>query len=322
MTLDVTNADVDRILNDITNQLGLQVIKLIKPNAKATVKCHDVPLQTALSYIFIGTNYSFKNENGAYFIGNNDSKDLENTKLVKLNYLRADNVKKELPQNLLQKVTASVSIEHNAIILTGSNQNINNLTNYIKIIDQPVTQVLIEAIVIDYNLNKSLQLGITAGSGDSVAASRNNVWFPGLDITRRGGQVNNLFKGLGKTSIFGHIVDFGKLGKLPSDFFINLRALERKGIINVKSRPILSTINGHKASLKIGTIQNYVFDEILPVTSAVNSTFIQKETIQKIEATISFEITPWVGRSEEHTSELQSHSFISYAVFCLKKKKK
>ena len=29
-----------------------------------------------------------------------------------------------------------------------------------------------------------------------------------------------------------------------------------------------------------------------------------------------------VGRSEEHTSELQSHSFISYAVFCLKKKKK
>ena len=37
---------------------------------------------------------------------------------------------------------------------------------------------------------------------------------------------------------------------------------------------------------------------------------------------------PWPGigyqikRSEEHTSELQSHSFISYAVFCLKKKNK
>ena len=35
--------------------------------------------------------------------------------------------------------------------------------------------------------------------------------------------------------------------------------------------------------------------------------------------TVSSTIT---GRSEEHTSELQSHSFISYAVFCLKKKKK
>src|SRR6056300_1307312 len=29
-----------------------------------------------------------------------------------------------------------------------------------------------------------------------------------------------------------------------------------------------------------------------------------------------------IVRSEEHTSELQSHSEISYAVFCLKKKKK
>ena len=33
-------------------------------------------------------------------------------------------------------------------------------------------------------------------------------------------------------------------------------------------------------------------------------------------------ITDILIRSEEHTSELQSHSFISYAVFCLKKKKK
>src|ERR1051326_3837340 len=30
-------------------------------------------------------------------------------------------------------------------------------------------------------------------------------------------------------------------------------------------------------------------------------------------------LTIWGDRSEEHTFELQSHSFISYAVFCLKK---
>src|SRR3546814_1249197 len=30
---------------------------------------------------------------------------------------------------------------------------------------------------------------------------------------------------------------------------------------------------------------------------------------------------PWASRSEEHTSELQSLMRISYAVFCLKKKK-
>ena len=34
---------------------------------------------------------------------------------------------------------------------------------------------------------------------------------------------------------------------------------------------------------------------------------------------VRFEVV--MPRSEEHTSELQSHSEISYAVFCLKKKK-
>ena len=32
---------------------------------------------------------------------------------------------------------------------------------------------------------------------------------------------------------------------------------------------------------------------------------------------IAYGLTIRSGRSEEHTSELQSHSFISYAVFCL-----
>ena len=41
---------------------------------------------------------------------------------------------------------------------------------------------------------------------------------------------------------------------------------------------------------------------------------------QKVGETISRDLRNNALRSEEHTSELQSHSFISYAVFCLKKK--
>ena len=43
---------------------------------------------------------------------------------------------------------------------------------------------------------------------------------------------------------------------------------------------------------------------------------------QKYNELYSTQMNIPVERSEEHTSELQSHSFISYAVFCLKKKKK
>src|SRR3546814_3968286 len=46
------------------------------------------------------------------------------------------------------------------------------------------------------------------------------------------------------------------------------------------------------------------------------------ETIGKAEAGRIRPAAPRLTRSEEHTSELQSLMRISYAVFCLKKKKK
>src|SRR3546814_6335986 len=43
--------------------------------------------------------------------------------------------------------------------------------------------------------------------------------------------------------------------------------------------------------------------------------------LQRVEATLGNQIRALPVRSEEHTSELQSLMRISYAVFCLKKKK-
>src|SRR3546814_16441795 len=43
---------------------------------------------------------------------------------------------------------------------------------------------------------------------------------------------------------------------------------------------------------------------------------------REIRSDIDIVVSPAMGRSEEHTSELQSLMRISYAVFCLKKKKK
>src|SRR3546814_9902277 len=46
-----------------------------------------------------------------------------------------------------------------------------------------------------------------------------------------------------------------------------------------------------------------------------------KPTINAVEAIDVVLCWGWIDRSEEHTSELQSLMRISYAVFCLKKKK-
>src|SRR3546814_1566860 len=48
----------------------------------------------------------------------------------------------------------------------------------------------------------------------------------------------------------------------------------------------------------------------------------QRETTRQVQGEVRSSLHARVGRSEEHTSELQSLMRISYAVFCLKKKKK
>src|SRR3546814_4442167 len=56
--------------------------------------------------------------------------------------------------------------------------------------------------------------------------------------------------------------------------------------------------------------------------STVDSNLINQRESQRIIDECCVEIlVPIMGRSEEHTSELQSLMRISYAVFCLKKKK-
>jgi type IV pilus assembly protein PilQ len=164
---------------------------------------------------------------------------------------------------------------------------------------------MIEALVVDYNLDEMFEFGITASVGDSTMANHVDKWYPGVDVTASGPRINSLLKDIGSISLFGQQFNFGNLGNLPNDFYVNIRALEQDGLANVKSRPLLSTLNGHTAYLKIGTIQNYVFTDIMPIQNQLSSTYIEQERIQKIEAVISFEITPWVGPNEQLTLEIK-----------------
>src|ERR1051326_9420721 len=82
----------------------------------------------------------------------------------------------------------------------------------------------------------------------------------------------------------------------------------------------LSSASGLGRSSSATQLFNRIQDEIQ--LQNVHSRFTEKAKIRRIRILCDqFANPPFTQtRSEEHTSELQSHSFISYAVFCLKKK--
>ena len=106
--------------------------------------------------------------------------------------------------------------------------------------------------------------------------------------------------------------------------YIAENGLEMKtGFPRAKESPVKDIILGVDTKIKfnIEDIQVDILGEI--AKSSVDPNTNNRLSINNMEEDkVSDEISTNNERSEEHTSELQSHSFISYAVFCLKKKTK
>ncbi len=305
VSLNLKSADINRTIDEIANRMNLHIMKLSQPSGKVTINCQNFTVDEVLDLIFTGTKYTYKNDNGIYIIGENTDKNLNDSQMFKLNYLRADKLPEKIPSNILQGVLVKPILEHNAVVLSGSNDKIKGVKDYIRLIDQPIAQVMIEALVIDYNVDKLYERGLTLGTGDSSITHKARSYLPGMDLTFSGNQLNDYFKEVGKVKVGETEFDMAKLAKLPENFYMNLRALEEDGIANVRSRPMLSALNGHKATMKIGTTQSYVFTDVMPISSTVSTQYIEKERIEKIEANIAFELTPWVGPNNELTLEIK-----------------
>ncbi len=78
----------------------------------------------------------------------------------------------------------------------------------------------------------------------------------------------------------------------------------------------------HDTALSGDDLIDFVDNELFPYLKGFRLRATGPDTIEYKIGEIFGEIkSKFRSRSEEHTSELQSHSLISYAVFCLKKKK-
>lgn len=94
------------------------------------------------------------------------------------------------------------------------------------------------------------------------------------------------------------------LGRLPTDFFFRIQALSQEGVVNVRSRPQISTLNGHEASIEIGTTQYFILRSTTPLQSPNQIVTQESERFETIEANVSLQITPWVSSSGEVTTEI------------------
>ena len=102
-----------------------------------------------------------------------------------------------------------------------------------------------------------------------------------------------------------NLFGLGKIVRLPDDFFARIRALSVEGRASIRSRPQIATLNGHTASLTIGTTQYYLLRSQTPYQSPSTVLLQQSQRFEKIEANVVLDITPWVSASGEITADIR-----------------
>jgi type IV pilus assembly protein PilQ len=297
VTLDVTNAPLDRLLSDITRQLNTDIVYYNTISGAVTARATNVSLEKALDLIMRNTNFTYRVNDGIFFVGEKTNKALTVSRLIKLKYLCSDKILETIPQSLASQLVLKVIKEHNGVVAVGPGDAIVQLEEFMAQIDKPVAQVLIEAVVVDYDLSHQTDFGIQTGSlaaSDSTLTSA-GLFTPQTNVLMKGTEINKAFDWLG----------YANLGVLPSDFYVKLNAMQQKGLANVKSRPLLATLSGHPATLSIGKTQYYKLTTSTPISSS-STVYVQtSENFQTIEADTKLEITPYVGADRMITVEIK-----------------
>ncbi len=156
-----------------------------------------------------------------------------------------------IPEALQEGLQIQVDQELNALLVLGSAQKVTRFRAFVNAIDQPVSVILIEVMLIEVNKTAELDTGISWGIGDAPVTDKGTL-FPGLDHQLSATTVNRILGGYNQLTALN-------LGKLQPNFFLQLKALEESGTVKVLSSPKMATLNGHRAVFSNSETSYYAY---------------------------------------------------------------
>ncbi len=295
VSLEVNNASIDDLVRSIANESGLNIVVYEKITGSISAKCDTTYIDDLLRFLLQNTKFTFWKDKGIYFIGSREMSQQKTTEVIPLKHIRAEEqqISKYLPPRISKEAVIKYDSEHNAVILIGSFDVVAEAKEFIEKIDEPIPQVLIEALVVEFNLNKIRSYGVsifTGGLNDSAGNWQSEQFLPGLDLKpgrkRITNILNNVLKHLGAKRVV----------ELPKHFRTSIQALEAADIVKVHSTPQIATINGNAASITIGETRYYKLSkETVSTTSNVNNNVIgTDERFVEKKFNTQLEVTPWV----------------------------
>ncbi len=255
----------------------------------------DISFEDFLSSIFQGTNYTYRLENGTYLIGDRRVEGLRSSKIIHVKNRSIDTLVAMIPMDWKRDVEIKEFKEQNMLLLSGSGPQIREIETLVEKLDRLVPMVLIEVTLLDIQKGKTVETGISAGIRDSVGVG--GTVLSGLDFTFGAGGINRFLSQIGNNNSFN-------LGRVAPNFYVTLKALEANENVELRAVPKLSTLNGHNASLSIGS-KRYYRVQTQNVIPSFNAQNIITEQFTPVEANLNIDIRPVVSADDQVTLNIK-----------------
>jgi type IV pilus assembly protein PilQ len=294
VNLNAVNTPIKDVIKSITEQAGVNYFVYSELTGNITASVTNMPFDRAMGFILQDTKYTYNVDNGVYMIGDRKDEGIRSKKLIQLQYRSVDSLLTMIPPDLKQGVEIKEFKELNSFLLSGSQPQIREIEAFVKQLDKVVPMITIEVILMDINKSKSISTGISAGTQDStVKPGGSLLGAGGLNYTFGNKDVNDFLSRIGLNNVFN-------LGKVSPNFYITLSAMESKNNVEVHQTPKMSTLNGHLASLSIGSTRYYSIST-QNVLGSLNPQTVVTQQFIPVEANMAIDILPFVAGDDQVT---------------------
>jgi general secretion pathway protein D len=203
----------------------------------------------------------------------------------------------------------------NSLLIFATRADMDTITNIISKLDVLLSQVLIESVIMEVSLDKTLNTGVSAVQNPSAINSAN---FKGAGASYNGPSffsfLTNGTGGISKlsdagTNLAGGLSYFGEIGN--SDYEIAVQAAASDNSINIIQKPRIQTFQAQKASFFVGQTVPYV------TGSTYGSAYGNSSSYSQLSVGVELDVTPFINpdglvvmQIDEEIDDISGSTFI------------
>lgn len=290
-----SNAPLDEVIKKVSDELKVNYFISSVLEGSVSLNSVDMNYQSFLEEALKGSGYLYQEKSGVYIIGSKELSSLKRCDIFQFQNRTIDKVVELLPEDVKQELVITEFPDLNSLLISGEEARIRNLKHLLGEIDKTVPVILIEVIIVNVSKNYTISTGIEAGIGDAPVQTQGTV-FPGVDLQIGANDINRVISGFDGFGVLN-------LGNVNANFYLLLKAMEEQGILNVRSTPKLSTLNGHEATMNIGNTEYYL-EETSNYIGSQNPSLSTAKIYKSVKAELAITIRPIVSGDDQITLDI------------------